>query len=106
MNEGLQERFGRGRDAYRSEEDLDDGRRPPPTLNLNIRAYFDDAKVKGDGGEWLARPEFPSSEEILDTEVLGLMPNKPKGPWESKGKHPSNLPHIAANADLRSQRLA
>lgn len=105
MNEGLQERFGRGRNAYHPEENSEDGRRPTPTLNLNIRAYFDDSKVKGDGGPWLGRPEFPSAEEILDTEVLGLVPNKPKGPWESNGEHIPTLLPIAANADHKLQRL-
>lgn len=93
MNEQLQERFGRSRRAFRKEKQQVELRVIPPVLNPKVREYFEEGKKKVDGGLWLDRPEIPSSEEVLDIEtdgssssdVVEIVPNRPKGAWESKG---------------------
>ncbi|KAK3676923.1 hypothetical protein LTR78_003127 [Recurvomyces mirabilis] len=96
MNEGLTERFGRSRRVFRPEpgRDVAEVCIQPPQLNLKVREYFEDAKRAVEGGSWLLRPEIPSAAEILDIDETGsdssstcveIVPNKPKGAWESKG---------------------
>ncbi|KAK5123677.1 hypothetical protein LTR85_002313 [Meristemomyces frigidus] len=94
MNENIVERFGRSRNGVRTETNKVEVWLQPPTLNTNIRQYFDDAKKHVDGGSWLGRPEVPTLEEVLDTDVgsstssdiVEIVPNKPTGAWESKGE--------------------
>lgn len=66
----------------------------PPQLNPNVAKYFEDMKKPIDGGSWLRSPEFPGSDEILDTTSNGspnsnnvaIATNRVKGAWESRGK--------------------
>jgi len=103
MNEGLTERFGRSRRAYRPEPGHNVAQVwiQPQQLNLKVRGYFEDGKKAVEGGLWLSRPEIPTAGEVLDTEDTGssssttgsnsssapveIVPNKPRGAWESKG---------------------
>ncbi|TKA63203.1 hypothetical protein B0A55_11028, partial [Friedmanniomyces simplex] len=95
MNENLVERFGRSRRAVRPENEQAEVWILPPQLNPKVREYFEDSKRPIDGGAWVSRPAVPSSAEILDTDivttssadVVEIVPNKPKGAWESKGYH-------------------
>lgn len=89
MNEHLSERFGRSKRGVKG------SRGPtqaevwllPPKLNTRIREYYEAQPVEG--GSWLQRPEFPTSEEILDKDsssssssMIEICPNKPKGAFE------------------------
>ena len=99
MNEGLSELFGRSRNAFRNTTDQAHVWILPPRLNLKIRQYFEDAGKPVDGGSWLARPEIPTTGEVLDRDIDGssnssnveLVPNRPQGVWESKGEHAANV---------------
>lgn len=57
--------------------------------NPAIRKYFFQAEQSADEGDWLSRPEIPSSEEIIgaessDDDCVELTPNNVTGPWLSK----------------------
>lgn len=57
--------------------------------NPAIKKYFSQAEQSADEGDWLSRPEIPSSEEIIgaessDDDCVELAPNKVTGPWLSK----------------------
>lgn len=99
MNENLTERFGRSRSAFRPEADQAQVWILPQRLNERIRQYFEEPAGPIAAGEWASRPEIPTSSEILDedtssaagstgtsTDVV-IVPNKKKGPWQSKGEH-------------------
>lgn len=62
-------------------------------VNPAIREYWKEAKSDGSTGSeaWVSKPEIPSSEEILGTDLpeddedcVELMPNHINGPWPSK----------------------
>ncbi|KAJ5360713.1 hypothetical protein N7517_009904 [Penicillium concentricum] len=60
--------------------------------NQEIRQYYDpDLPVYGPWKLWQTKPELPSAEEILGTDVPGdvvaLAPNCISGPWVSKEKY-------------------
>ncbi|KXL47135.1 hypothetical protein M433DRAFT_64459 [Acidomyces richmondensis BFW] len=86
-------------------------RRAPNPL---IREYFKEAEKPVDGGSWLDRPEFPTADEVLDTDVhsLGssdiveLVPNKPKGAWESVGAYLGALSELQREDGVRPTREA
>ena len=90
-NEHISEKFTRSRVPARSGDEAVVWVQPP-RLNEKIRDYFEAAKAPVKGGSWLDCPEVPTSEEVLDivTEgtsdsVVEIVPNRPKGAWESKG---------------------
>lgn len=93
MNENIVERWSRLPWASERRMDTAEAFIAPPALNKRIRKYFEDAEKPVDGGSWLSRPEFPTCGEVLDTDthssgssdIVELIPNKPKGAWESKG---------------------
>ncbi|KAK5115668.1 hypothetical protein LTR62_000757 [Meristemomyces frigidus] len=93
MNEHLTERFGRSKQGHRPEKEQAEVWVQPQQLNIKIRQYFEDLKQRPqDGGPWLLRPEIPTSGELLDTDengsassaVVEIVPNQPRGAWESK----------------------
>lgn len=93
MNANLQERFGRSRKAFKEEIGQVELWALPQRLNLKVREYFENNDKKSGGGDWLNRPEIPTSEEILYVDVdsssnssAGVPINHLKGSWESKGK--------------------
>lgn len=96
MNEHIQERFGRSRNAFKTPRDQAQVWIIPQQLNEKVRQYFDPPKKPVAGGHWLKRPEIPSSAEVLDKDTGGstssseveLVPNRKKGAWESKGELP------------------
>ncbi|KAJ5836884.1 hypothetical protein N7447_002910 [Penicillium robsamsonii] len=60
--------------------------------NQDIRGYYDpDLPIYGPWKLWQTKPEFPSPEEILGTDVPGdvvaLAPNCISGPWVSKERY-------------------
>ncbi|KAJ5958258.1 uncharacterized protein N7479_005408 [Penicillium vulpinum] len=62
------------------------------SVNPDIRQYFDsDLPIYGPWKPWQTKPELPSSEEILGTDVPGdiiaLSPNRISGPWVSKEEY-------------------
>lgn len=87
------ERFGRSRRGVKPGQNQAHIWVLPQKLNLKVRQYFDDAKKAVDGGQWLHRPEIPTSGEIMDTDttsstssdIVELTANKPRGAWGSKG---------------------
>lgn len=93
MHEHLRERFGRSRRGAKDDRrtGLAEVLLLPPKLNSRIREYFEGRPVAGEA--WLRRPEFPTSEEILDrdgsstssspsSDIVELSPNKPIGAFE------------------------
>lgn len=63
----------------------------PDIKNYCIQAREDDAT---EGEAWTMKPELPSSDEILGTDLLKddedcveLMPNRISGPWPSKSSY-------------------
>lgn len=72
----------------------------PPKLNPKIFEYTKLVLVGKTRSSWLNRSELPSEEEVLDMEnsnesnpsVVEILPNKPVGPWDSKGTFPLSLP--------------
>ncbi|KAF7193807.1 Helicase required for RNAi-mediated heterochromatin assembly 1 [Pseudocercospora fuligena] len=112
MNEGLQERFGRSRQAVRHEGDTAKVWLLPPKLNPKVREYFEPAEVEG--GAWLSKPEIPTSAEVLDldtvssssSDVIELEPNRPVGPWQSKEQYLSTLYELYREDALRGLREA
>lgn len=71
-----------------------------PELNKDIRQYIHDQETEeADKPPWLSKPELPSSDEILGTEMenddfVALMPNKVLGPW------PSRVAYLKAHYEL------
>ena len=59
--------------------------------NPMIRRYFETSDTDGDnmGEDWLTRPEFPTTTEILGPNSRDnlLEPNCIKGPWDSAKKY-------------------
>lgn len=94
MNESILERFERSRRGHRPLTGQAEVMLLQPRLNEGIRQYFQEAKQSIDASSWFQLPEVPSSTEILDIEAgdsnnpsnVELVPNRPKGPWESKGE--------------------
>lgn len=92
MNEHLLERFRHSVDARKYGEQDAESAYAPPTLNERIRNYFE-KRQPSDASNWVGRPEYPTAEEVLDTEGdeegwgqdVELIPNKRKGAWQSKG---------------------
>ncbi|KAF2163371.1 hypothetical protein M409DRAFT_68628 [Zasmidium cellare ATCC 36951] len=100
MNEHLSERISRSRRGGKADCQQPTGQVEvlllPPKLNPRIREYFEGPPVAG--GAWLRRPEFPTSEEILDydgsssssssdntdsaSSVVEISANKPIGAFE------------------------
>lgn len=96
MNEHLSERFGRSRRSGKGDRRQEQGDQAlvliqPQKLNTRIREYVESKPAQG--GSWLRRPEYPTSEEILDrdggssssssSDIVVLSPNKPEGPFEN-----------------------
>lgn len=114
MNEQLQERFGRSRRAFKEERAQVELWAMPQKLNLKVREYFEDAKKVVDGGPWLDRPEIPSSKEVLDTETestsssdnVEIIPNRPKGAWESKEAYLAAQYELLREDAVRPLRIA
>ena len=94
MNENFVERFGRCRLGIQPEIQGAHVWIRPQRLNPKVRQYFEDGKTAIDGGQWLRRPEIPTSDEVMDTDtdrssssdVVEIVPNKLEGAWESKGE--------------------
>lgn len=65
----------------------------PPKINAQVSEYYVEPVVT-DGG-WLAKPEVPTAEEVLDLydddisspDVVELPTNRVKGAWESKEEY-------------------
>lgn len=94
MNENILERWGRSKKPLQEVKQEVQLWVQPQQLNTKIRQYFTDAAKSVDGGAWLDRPETPTSAELLDTDtassgssdIVEIVPNKPRGAWESQGK--------------------
>lgn len=97
MNENLLERFQRGKPGRKDHGgDSIQVWIQPQKLNNLVSEYYEAPRKPVEAGPWLERLELPSSAEILDvdgeggsssSEIVDLVPNKPKGPWESKGTY-------------------
>lgn len=90
MNESLVEKRRRSKRAGGSVRQRAEVWRLPQRLNLKVREYYEKAPVPA--SDWTARPEVPTSAEVLDTdgqsedsEVVEIVPNRRQGAWESKG---------------------
>lgn len=98
MNESILERFERHRQTGRTGNYTDRQQADlwvvPQKLNLKVREYYQRTQKPADAGPWVDRAELPTSEEILDhdgegsssSEIVEIVPNKPKGAWESNGE--------------------
>lgn len=115
MNEHLAERFGRSRRGARDEGDTAHVWILPPKLNPLVHQYFEPARIKVGGGSWLERPEIPTSEEVMDlddtsssgsTDIVELLPNRPKGAWESKEEYLSTHYELYREDAIRGIREA
>lgn len=99
MNETLPERFQRSKKKNGRDRDgeghwgVAEVMIVPPKLNRHVSVYFVEPVVTGGG--WLAKPEFPTSSEVLDlnddnissSTIVELLANRPEGPWESKEEY-------------------
>jgi helicase required for RNAi-mediated heterochromatin assembly 1 len=61
-------------------------------VNHEIRQYFDpNLQVHDTSGAWQAKPELPSSEELLGTteseDTVSLVANRIEGAWDSKDEY-------------------
>lgn len=65
-------------------------------VNPDIKKYYKEANAEYDTKDepWASKPELPSSDEILGTDLpendedcVELMPNRIKEPWPSKGSY-------------------
>ncbi|KAF7507153.1 hypothetical protein GJ744_010835 [Endocarpon pusillum] len=91
MNEHLAERFARGRRAQPRGNTSSDPNHSKEALNRDIRAYVAAAKVAAaaTAKPWLAKPEIPTTEEILDNEEepVQLSENRLDRPWPNRKKY-------------------
>ena len=95
MNESLLERFKRGKGVRKGHGgDTVQVWVQPQKLNNLVSEYYQAGRKPDEAGPWLDKLELPSSNEILDIEgsqgssssqIVDLVPNRPKGPWASKG---------------------
>lgn len=106
MNEDLIERFERSKysNSRWSPEKVDIWVLPPK-LNRLVSEYYQEPRKPLDAGPWLDRPELPTSDEVMDrdggnassSDIVDIVPNRPQGAWESKGKH---IPSIFIESNL------
>ena len=99
MKENLLERFARSKHGPRAENKQKvDIWVLPQKPNLKVREYYQNTRKPANAGPWVDRPEVPTAAELLDqdgegsssSEIVEIVPNKPKGAWESTGKQYSD----------------
>ncbi|GAB7362881.1 hypothetical protein MBLNU230_g3183t1 [Neophaeotheca triangularis] len=111
MNESLIEKWGKSKKASGPAGQRADVWLLPQRLNLAVREYYEKAPPPSNG--WTARPEVPTSAEVLDTdgdsadsEVVEIVPNKREGAWESKEAYLSAHYELLREDALRPLRTA